>query len=1072
MSLLKQINEKKAELLWAEAAALLHDLGKLSKAFLDYRKDWRGKIGGYFNDPHEQQFLKTHDRFIKDRQFPNLNKWLIDDTVTINGEIVSISDVMDNHVDPSGSYFLKENSSKFSFLQMIKAADAKDASIDRNNPLFSAGQKGDPFDTDVFGMEHPVKPNGLETRRECLYKELSKIEIKLPDGNSMLTNKERREFLKVIEDQFDKAFSDTTRPNNDTSLWEHCYAVASIVKVLMVHELIYDERITEVNKIRFGIMGIGWDGLSIISSGHKISDIIGRKDLIDSLKEKIRDQVEYEFFLGNTIYEDDNGIYFLIPRVPSQIDLENMPLDGLEKYGKLLQELRNKILETALEDSCGDIYPRFHFINDTAFMSHLVNCIIEVKKKAAYPLAGYHKEWIEKLNDAWPSGQPQDVCPICRRRPGKSEKQKICDPCQKRRSRYFKSINDPMKCVDTPFISEIARGGRNKVEGAANLNRAALIVAKIGIEPWLSGRMIRTLFVTEAKGLEKELKELGQTKDFETDEIKARRWLETSPFGDLLAQGYDYGRICKEIDLSFKYEQLDKSQQEYADKTIFLYGKRIRDKRLNINATDAAPYFKEIKDSAVIEYGLSGEDTSYLLYNTICAKTPTPSTILDIWNSTEKFFSSLSRPVNGKILGLGQKKRWIATLVKTTGKIIPRASYEGRIGQKEAEFVWPKSEEEPFWIVGDIDSLKKGDEIFLDGEPFDKEAPVGTIKEAKDDISFYYPLRVITTTPDIFMAIVPARDALRVTSLIFREYRKRFGKVIGRLPLSIGNIFFQEKMPMFVVLDSGRRMIRNFEKLHTQKAVLRVSRDQKPFSHKDSDMKIMFDEITWPNAPHPLPCRLEWRIPCSLGDESTAEVPFSLDYYHPYLMVQKDDREYSFRKNYFKTVEGDVIHCTEVQPGDKVEIYPGCYDFEFLDSNARRHDIAIGQNNRRFSSVTGFEAKPCLLDEMRQKIICTWKNFKDSPSAIGITDTKLRNLQSLWLTKYQEWQVYKGARKDDAFRHWLDLVSSSIKKELQGLNKDSLALLQETIGTGLFFETLELYYGIMKEKIDKNEMEV
>ncbi len=1064
MTLLEQIKNNRPILLWAEAAALLHDLGKLSKAFLDSRKNWRMTPGGSSSDPHVQKFLVKHDSFIIDGRFEELKQWF-NNPVMINREKVSIRDIMDHHVEPSETYFLRDNNNRYTLLKMIKAADGKDASIDRNNPLFSAGQKGDPFDTDVFGMEHPdaaIIPVELESRRKCLYEDLS--EVNLPDGKSDISIKDRTALFKTIRKHFAKAFSDTTRPNNDTSLWEHSYAVASILKVMMVHELIYNERIMDFKKIRFSILGVGWDGLSFISCGHKIRDIIGKKDCIKELKDKIRDQVEYKFFLGNTIYEDDNGIYFLIPRLPSQIDLEAPPFSGLERYGRLLQNLRNDIFDIALKYTKGDIYPRFHMINNTAFMTHLVNCYNAIKKKTAYPLTEPNAKWISNLKGKWHLKCPQDVCPICRRRPIISDKQKICAPCRTRRTGYFKTIVDPNNCKDTPFISEIARGSGNKKKDSENIRRAALIVAKIGLESWLNGRMIRSLFVTEAKGLEKETQELGLTKDFEADEIKLRIWLETSPYGNLFAEGYDYHRISKEIDRIYGYEKLDKEDLEYAENTIFLYDRRTIGNTLNNDVRGTAKSFKEILDSAISEYGLAGQDTAYLLHNTICAKTPTPSTILDVWYSTEGFLSSFRESVNGKILGFDPAERWTATL--TRGEMEPRTPHKGKIGQKEVEIVWPTLDSDTIWIMGDIETLGDNDEVFLDDE-----VTARNISNPSRGACTYYPLRIITTTPDIFMALVPARDALNVSNMIFDSYQNQFGKVMGRLPLSIGNIFFPENMPMFVVLDSGRRMIRNFEELHRHKAVLRVSKDHKPCNSVEGDICILFDELKGPKSDDSVSCQLKWKMPFTLEKGSSEDVHPLIDYYHPYLLVPRGDKDYSFRKNYFRTVVGDVIHCTEVQPGDKIELYPGYYDFEFLDSNARRHDIPIEQNYRRISSVTGFDAKPCLIEEMQQKIMELWDNFKNAPKSIELTDTKLRNLHSLWLTKYLEWKVRNSDRKDKAFRLWIDMVLSSIKKEFQGFNAEFTALLRETIESGLFFETLELFYGVMKDKLDQEEGE-
>ena len=52
----------------------------------------------------------------------------------------------------------------------------------------------------------------------------------------------------------------------------------------------------------------------------------------------------------------------------------------------------------------------------------------------------------------------------------------------------------------------------------------------------------------------------------------------------------------------------------------------------------------------------------------------------------------------------------------------------------------------------------------------------------------------------------------------------------------------------------------------------------------------------------------------------------------------------------------------------------------------------------------------------------------------------------------------------------MDLVLTSIQNEFKKLDDENCAfLLIETIENGLFFDTLELYLGIMKERIDKKK---
>ncbi len=338
----------------------------------------------------------------------------------------------------------------------------------------------------------------------------------------------------------------------------------------------------------------------------------------------------------------------------------------------------------------------------------------------------------------------------------------------------------------------------------------------------------------------------------------------------------------------------------------------------------------------------------------------------------------------------------------------------------------------------------------------DKDSPqinsIYQIYPSREPGNVFRPFRQMTISPNLFMAIVPADRAVDITDLIYREYINRFGKVMGRLPFSIGNIFFGSKIPMFVVLDAGKRMIANFDKLGKGKKDFTVS----PKDEKTAD-GIKFD----------IKCKIEngfersltWQLPYKLGSCKP-------DYHHPYFTV-KEGKDCSSRTNYFKTVAGDVIHFTEVKPDDVLELYPNYYDFEFLDYNARRYDVGIDKKGRRKSNVADFTSKPFLLDELDQKIVHIWEDLLKGKQLKGITDTKLRNLQSLWLTKYQEWVREPDMEK--GFKQWKEFVKISMENEFE-LSKESKelnSLMDETIESGLFFDTLELYLGILKERVEE-----
>jgi hypothetical protein len=166
----------------------------------------------------------------------------------------------------------------------------------------------------------------------------------------------------------------------------------------------------------------------------------------------------------------------------------------------------------------------------------------------------------------------KNVCPICHIRI-ELKKERVCQTCQDRRLLTAKQLRKDRKIQvspETPFLGEIADGN----------GRVALIAARIGLKHWLTGEMVRTTFVTEANGLEAELKamEAYPAKDFEQDEREVIQEIK-----GLYPDGwnkYNSTRIAKEIEEGFRVKS-DMTNPALAKATYFLYGYRTPNDKLN-----------------------------------------------------------------------------------------------------------------------------------------------------------------------------------------------------------------------------------------------------------------------------------------------------------------------------------------------------------------------------------------------------------------------------------------------------------------------------------------------------------
>ena len=581
---------------------------------------------------------------------------------------------------------------------------------------------------------------------------------------------------------------------------------------------------------------------------------------------------------------------------------------------------------------------------------------------------------------------------------------------------------------ETLFIDEIV--DRNR--------KAALIVARFELKDWLKGKMVRSLFVTEANGLEREINNLGNVKQFEAEEKRIKKFLKDKDYGK-----FNYGRIKADIDDLF-----NNTDEKRAQHIVFLYDRR---NEFNPDIAKTRQKWKQFLSSA------QEEDKKMDIYNLVNTKTPTPSTLLDVWNTTLMFFEDKSRNISK---GLLPENRRLRLKVKSVNSESLHNWGKGILDAELLETTTKKIEllyieKNTVEIVGELFSAWsefewKGKQIKITDRDYQgyKNNTVFKIEESLAGDSFV-PYRTITATPNLFMAIVPADRAVEITDLIYQNYIEHFGKVMGRLPFSIGNVFFDRKMPMFVVLGAGKRMVDNFDRLGKEGIEFTVLKDKEDIaSDTKFDLKCTLGKLDK---------TLTWRLPSRLGNCED-------DFHHPYFIVNSNkESPPDNRKTFFKTIAGNVVHFSQIKAGDQITVYPNYYDFEFLDSNTRRYDINLDAGYRRKSNVADFKSKPFLLDELGQKIMCLWLEHLQGKQLKGITDTKLKNLQSLWLTKYREW-VEEG--KSDAFKQWKDFVACSIQKEFSIDDGQQYALLMKTIENGLFFDTLELYLGILKERVE------
>jgi len=297
----------------------------------------------------------------------------------------------------------------------------------------------------------------------------------------------------------------------------------------------------------------------------------------------------------------------------------------------------------------------------------------------------------------------------------------------------------------------------------------------------------------------------------------------------------------------------------------------------------------------------------------------------------------------------------------------------------------------------------------------------------------------ILAEPRTFMALVPADKALDVIAAIKTKYAREMGKVRNRLPLHLGAVYFHRRMPLAAAMDAGRRML----KRQSQSVCAEVIK-LKP-AHLPADLWPANASLTLKLDKH----EITLAIPIVMGDGTTQDV------WYPYWQVQGKPTD---RTRYFAGADGEHwVHVCDLRAGDRVNFTPATFDFEFLDTTARRFEVAYDETS---GQRLGRPIRPYLLDDLTvlQDI---WKTIAGPH---GLASSQIYALRDLVEAKRATWAI------DDSFSQFCrHAVRNAQWKNRQAINLEQIV--QATV-SGLLTDVIELYMGIMKAKPQRQGEEV
>jgi len=1115
-----ELKEFRSQLLLAEAIALLHDLGKLHAGHLfKYTPGHRLS----YKHPNIVEIIEKVDRTTAETLRNQIAELPLVENQKLVREISPAQSIKEHH-SRKGQRLVQPMKD---MVLLLRTCDHLDSGADRGS-VFNAGRQSlcATHIATAFGLgvkhysltcneERPkvACPNDgsavkVNIRKEYVYicdesaNELENALCRvcetlkgyLPKISSLPPDdlwSMRRKFLGEVQKQYSKTLGETRRAANDVTLWDHSYSVATLYKAALAGLLLDPPDKFVPSQIRWRIFRVGFDGLSLIAKGHRIGDLLGYRQALNDAKSKVKRLVEVDWALGNEVYRDENGIYFLVPALRTDAVRE-----------ELEQTLGNAACRAVLDATKGEVVPVVGFGGDedqaqkngSRGLTRLGGEIVLTDAEVRIPIPDTTKpdwptrwgEWEqvrEHLRDARAPGdstrltgqceycryrgvcavwegedRPQvDGCPVCNVRP-KCENQTVCPVCSAQRERRVRAWYDE-KRKTTVWIDEIA--DRN--------DRAAVLIGRFDLTRWLDGRFHHTYLNSF---LVHSLADWG---------AKASR-----PKAQGTAQHLGLTQVTTAKDANYTLAVEYLQHVLTSDRKVWNNRRMLKTflERGWLSANAAEEVLSTAFERAAEPVDKTPENLTVILFR----KHPSPARLRRIWETTEHFWEEVVSEVlpsfaydyfHDRDRPSFHRARFRRLALRVRGQnadTIPPLAYEARIGALRTALYWTGErfitidnlqmllEQSGRKDVEDLAASLRGQRISLElplrGQERARRGELPrwgdlTVTEAFDAGDDYRPFAHILTTPRLFITLVPGVDAADIVQAIRQKYEAEFSKVKNRLPLHLGVVYFHRRTPLYAAMDAARRML----PIDCCPAdTWELAKDAEKDTSADGRKKV---KLTFANG-------IEWVVDVTTGDPA---VP---DDYYPYFLIEADDHPHLVLKVPDPTrndgAMAPLVHARDLKEGDRVRIELSLFDFEFLDTIGRRFEVSYrGGARRPRQGLSG--QRPYLLDHLDTFRRLWWllsghysEEFGENK---GLTPTQLSNIETLIGTRAQEWGRGDWAtlKQDEAFRRFVRDALINVgdrKKWWDALAGDDKRLLEQASSDGTLLDVLELYRAVMK----------
>jgi len=447
---------------------------------------------------------------------------------------------------------------------------------------------------------------------------------------------------------------------------------------------------------------------------------------------------------------------------------------------------------------------------------------------------------------------------------------------------------------------------------------------------------------------------------------------------------------------------------------------------------------------------LQGNETKY----------PTPAAIVRVLRAMREFWENDAERAVRQAAGLRQGRLLLtaadnASLASGLGDY-PH-SYELRCGSRQAAVAWTGKNEQRLLVVENMEYLAnrwgvtadKLETIFRENEwdlVEERTSLSGTSqKTIRQQLKFsevkldqqkdrYSPVITLLQEPTQYLALLPAASALRATDEIWQEYVRQFCKVRDKLPLALGLVFFHRRIPIRAVLAAGRSLLSrpsSWQDYH----IKTIESTNKEITDSNNHSITITERVVLEFSDG-----IRWEIPTIMGDGATE------DKWYPCMLLEDPFKR---KGDMVKTVLAQHIRAKDAI----IWARPSLFDYEFLDTSGRRHDIAYTSEGRRCA----LPRRPYRLEEL-EKMEALWSAMAClAENQLNDILQVIEERRASWLPDAKE-AVFKQFVRDCLAQAAWPKGKYPPEKELEDLTAAGVS--------GLLLDTLELHLKILKEKTD------